>query len=342
MHAVNTDENFDLVIHRVGNSGRQENLHLSKTLTFYPPELTDSLYGFFLKPFKTEEYYHFTGLNENPVFQCAKDIFEDPTQLLSNSEKIAQRLYAVSGNPKTEGGTLFIAFFPDAVIEGEHAKVIGIFKVDDKNPVIKAIYNENNFTLDAETAVLLDKMNKGSLIFELEEEDGYILTSFDKGRGEDFGIWADEFLQIKQRTDDFYDTENALTLCKSYVMDQMPEEFEVNRVDQADLLNKSVDFFKENETFEIGNFAENVLEQDELKKSFENYKEHFEEVYETDFNDHFEISPGAVKKHARFFKSIIKLDKNFHIYVHGNRRMIEQGVDDNGKKYYKLYYEAEN
>ena len=68
----------------------------------------------------------------------------------------------------------------------------------------------------------------------------------------------------------------------------------------------------------------------------------YEEVYEVDVNDHFEISKNAVKKQARFFKSIIKLDKNFHIYVHGNRKMIEQGVDDEGKKYYKLYYDAEN
>ncbi|MFA5619793.1 MAG: nucleoid-associated protein [Weeksellaceae bacterium] len=342
MHAINTDESFDLVIHRVGNSGRQESLYLSKTLTFYDPELTEPLYGFFLKPFKTDEYFQFTEREENPVFHAVKNIFEDPTQLLSNSESIASQLYSVSGNPKTPGGTLLVVFFPDAVMEGEHTKVIGIFKIDDKNPLIKAFPAENNYSLNLETALLLDKMDKGCLIFNQDEENGFTISSFDKGKGEDFGIWADEFLKIRQREDEFYDTENVLNLCRSYVMDQMPEEFEVNRVDQADLLNKSVDFFKENETFRIDDFTDHVLQQEELKQSFENYKQRYEDVYETEVSKQFDISKGAVKKNARFFKSIIKLDKNFHIYVHGNRNMIEQGTDEQGKKYYKLYYDSEN
>ena len=57
------------------------------------------------------------------------------------------------------------------------------------------------------------------------------------------------------------------------------------------------------------------------------------------WQDNFEISAQAVKQQARAFKSVLKLDKNFHIYIHGNREMIEQGIDENGRKYYKIYYE---
>jgi hypothetical protein len=32
---------------------------------------------------------------------------------------------------------------------------------------------------------------------------------------------------------------------------------------------------------------------------------------------------------------------NFHIYAHGNRTLIEQGIDENGK-FYKIYYQEEN
>ena len=49
----------------------------------------------------------------------------------------------------------------------------------------------------------------------------------------------------------------------------------------------------------------------------------------------------AVKKQARVFKSVLKLDKNFHIYIHGNRELIEQGVEKDGRKFYKLYFESE-
>jgi hypothetical protein len=47
------------------------------------------------------------------------------------------------------------------------------------------------------------------------------------------------------------------------------------------------------------------------------------------------------EKQARSFKSVIKLDKNFHIYIHGDRNLIEQGEDNKGK-YYKVYYQEEN
>ena len=38
--------------------------------------------------------------------------------------------------------------------------------------------------------------------------------------------------------------------------------------------------------------------------------------------------------------TIIKLDKNFHIYIHGDRQKLAQGEDENGK-YYMLYFEKE-
>ena len=58
-------------------------------------------------------------------------------------------------------------------------------------------------------------------------------------------------------------------------------------------------------------------------------------------SDKFAINDAAVKKNARIFKSVIKLDKNFHIYIHGDRKLIQQGQDENGK-YYMLYFEEEN
>lgn len=41
-------------------------------------------------------------------------------------------------------------------------------------------------------------------------------------------------------------------------------------------------------------------------------------------------------------KSVIKLDKNFHIYIHGSHDLIHQGIDpDTGKKFYKIFYDNE-
>jgi hypothetical protein len=64
---------------------------------------------------------------------------------------------------------------------------------------------------------------------------------------------------------------------------------------------------------------------------------------EIELPDNFDISVQAVKKQVRVFKSVLKLDKNFHVYIHGDKSLIEKGVDEKtGKKYYKIYYDEEN
>jgi len=50
-----------------------------------------------------------------------------------------------------------------------------------------------------------------------------------------------------------------------------------------------------------------------------------------------------VQKQQKLFKSVLKLDKNFHVYIHGRRDLIERGYDEAvGKKFYKLYYDEES
>ena len=64
-------------------------------------------------------------------------------------------------------------------------------------------------------------------------------------------------------------------------------------------------------------------------------------VFELQLENSFDVNQTAVKKQGRAFKSVIKLDKNFHIYIHGNRNLVEQGEDEHGK-YYKLYFQEES
>lgn len=77
-------------------------------------------------------------------------------------------------------------------------------------------------------------------------------------------------------------------------------------------------------------------------RSFRQFDQAYRSEHEMDISDSFEINAQAVRKQARVFKSVLKLDKNFHIYIHGNRDLIEQGVDEKGRKFYKIYYEEEN
>ena len=83
------------------------------------------------------------------------------------------------------------------------------------------------------------------------------------------------------------------------------------------------------------------MADDEVINSFNAFKTQYEHERDYVLSDDFAINDAAVKKNARLLKSIIKLDKNFHIYVHGDRKKLQQGQDENGK-YYMLYFEEEN
>ena len=77
--------------------------------------------------------------------------------------------------------------------------------------------------------------------------------------------------------------------------------------------------------------------------AFENYKEKYVEENAINTYGEFDISPMAVKSAKGAFKSVLKLDKNFHIYIHGNHDMIERGYDEGTQmNYYKVFFTKES
>ena len=63
---------------------------------------------------------------------------------------------------------------------------------------------------------------------------------------------------------------------------------------------------------------------------------------EISIEDNFEISENAVNKQVKGLKSVVKLDENFHIYIHGDNQMIKRGYDNaSGLYYYQLFFKEE-
>ena len=93
----------------------------------------------------------------------------------------------------------------------------------------------------------------------------------------------------------------------------------------------------------MGEFEKEILPQPDLKESFRDYRQTYNDKMDLTAIDDFEISPTAVKKNQKFMKSVVKLDKNFHVYVHGRHDYVEKGYDEEkGLKFYKLYYTNED
>jgi hypothetical protein len=130
---------------------------------------------------------------------------------------------------------------------------------------------------------------------------------------------------------------------KNFVQEKLDETFELEKADKIDLMNKSMNYFKEKETFVQEEFEEEVLGNPQAIALFQDFKAGFEDEFDSPFQASFEIADKAVKKMESSYKSVLKLDKNFHIYVHGKREYLEKGYDeDKGMNYYKVYFENES
>ncbi len=336
-----------VAIHHIGNSGKEEGIRISDSELRLREEINLLLSKYFLTPFKTNHYYnlhHETDLNLNEVFHFASAIFDDNSDFFNNTVNIARHLYTKSSHPNIKSGELYVTYFSDMILDGEEVDAVGIFKSESKETFLKVFPSENNYIIENEEGIDIRKLDKGCLIFNTERENGYVCAIIDNtGKNNDAHYWYDEFLKVKERNDEFYQTRDTLDLCRQFVSDKLPDVFDVDKPAQAELLNKSMKFFKEKDNFEMEEFVSEVFVDNEVINTFNEYRKDFEAERQLKLPDNFDISEHAVRKQARVFKSILKLDKNFHVYIHGNRENIERGYDDTrNMHYYKIYFEEEN
>lgn len=331
-------------VHIVGNAAKQEGLTLSdEPLHLHDEHIHRLLLKYFLSGFNTHEFFEFTFSNNdlslNAVHQFVQRIFAEPDAFHTASMDIARHLYSASQHPNIKAGDLYVAHISDIVIGEKLSKAVGIFKCENKETYLKL----QNFDLTSDEGINLSKLDKGCLILEAEEGEGYAILVVDQSNKSEAQFWKQDFLNIKPVSDDYHHTQNFMNLTRQYVADQLDEEFSVSKADQIDLLNRSMDFFKSREQFNKAAFETEVLGNVDVIESFRNFEKTFQSHHELDVADDFQISAHAVKQQAKVYKTVLKLDKNFHVYIHGNRQLIEKGYDETvGKHYYKLYFDEES
>lgn len=339
-----------LVIHQIGCKPEGEPVRFSRS----PYNLeSDELVGgilipYFFKPFKTEAYFNFTHVSEdvtqNAIYQIASAVFANETSFYDASLQLAELLYQTSNHPMIKGGEFYLAIFRNCVVDGEIVDALGIFKSENKETFLKVYLKDQSFELGAQEGINVKRLDKGCLIFNTEHEHGFKVCSIDNiNKGNEARFWREDFLGLKPREDNYYFTNNYLKLCRDFVDDVYNEDNNATRADQIDMLNRSIEFFNKKDNFSETDFAKEVIRQPEVMDAFNEYKTFFESEKALPLRSEFDISKSAVQGEKKFFKSILKLDKNFHVYVHGKKNYIEKGYDpDKGLNFYKLFFEVEH
>ncbi len=320
---------------------KEESEGPSLIISEFSPSDEETLKKIFLKSFQTTtttyQFHHEVDLDLNVLLQLSTRI-QHNENVSEAYDGILRHLKASSRHPNIKDGDVFILRFSELIIGSEIIDGLGIFKIENKDMYLETPDWTKEPTLLLKEGIGEKKLDKACLV--LFTPDQPTVLAYDNNSSEAV-YWKNDFIQVDFKRDHINNTNHFLQMTKSYITEQLPEEFEVSKADQIDLLNKSIGYFKGHEEFDKVEFEQEVFGDAEAIKSFRYFDNQYQDEMDLELMDNFKIASNSVKKQARIFKSVLKLDKNFHVYIHGNRNLIEKGEEADGRKYYKIYYENE-
>lgn len=342
LHSTQIDA---LCVHKVGNKSRGETLFLSSGPLKISIEQAAILKEYFLRPFREKEeiYYHFShevDLEFHDLYVAVNEMLSEPDQVSEMSKKIAQRLFQQSEHPHIKSGEVYIAYLSDMIVDHQKVSGVGIFKSESKHNFLQFDQSRDELQMIIQQGVSVSKLDKGCLIFNLDEDKGYRILSIDNNRY-DAKYWLDKFLGVELTMNDAFFTKNYLKLCYNFAKDVVfPAE---DKKEEVLFVNKAVDHFAKNDNFQESDFLNEVIEDPQLVNKFHLYKEEKGKKYSVEDVSSFPIANAAIHQVQKSFKNTINLDTNVQIkmnFVNPEMagKIIEKGWDEERGMYYYLVY----
>lgn len=337
-----------IIVHQVGNKSLGEAIHYSnEPMLFRDDFVKESLLRYFLTPFKTDIYYHFKPdrVDFMSVEKIATELFTNRSGFNIWSNELARLLYNQTMHPKIKGGEFYVCYFKDVMVDGELVDALGLFKTENKETFLKTVPIGDQLTVNAESGININKLDKGCLIFNTEQQTGYKIAIIDTNTkvAEIALYWIEDFLKATLKPGQYYHTKNFIDIARGFCEEILTEANGVSPEDKNRLLNEAVAHFKNKDKFNATEFEREVLKEPSVIEAFKDYQADFAKRMNVAVADEFDVSGTAVKKNAKYMRTVVKLDMNFHIYIHARHDYVEKGYDEEkGLKYYKLYYVNED
>ena len=281
------------------------------------------------------EFFHESDLGLNEVYTYVNSIFDQEDSFLEQSKNIATHLNSSSAHPAIKNGELFIGLFDNCILTtGATKKALAIVKIEDKEIFLDVKNDEEKVFVNGIDGINVKKANNMAIIVDMGADEQPLVFIKTKKK-EDVVYWQERFLKIKVSDEYYHKTNLALTEVKKYIL----KEESYSNPEKLELLNKTLDYFRNEEEFHANNYIETVFENADgaQKDIIVNTVKPYETV----------ISESAIMKAEKSFKRKIKLDSNIEIQVnvHNIEQMndlIEVGYDEEtNRKFYKIYFEEE-
>ena len=330
-------------LHHIGSKVIDEGVTLSERSLQLDEESRKNLFSYCFSSFKEGELYcfgHELGLEYNEVYSCVKKVFSNKESLVEQSQNLARVLYEHSEHPGIKSGVFIGVYFSDCEVNGYITDAIGLYKCENLTSFLSLQCSGNGAEISTLHGLDLKHVDKAALIFNVDPNEGYQLAIIDNTNRSDAKYWVDDFLQVRPKADEYHQTRAVLNAAKGFITKSMPAD--TTQGEKAELMDRTLRYFQENETFDINVFSSEVIADEQLSSDFSEYMGTYMAKNDIEVPDCFAISGSAVKKSSRSMKSVIKLDKNFHIYVHGGAGLIKKGYDEaTGMEYYQLFFKKE-
>ena len=243
-------------------------------------------------------------------------------------------------HPKIKGGEFYTCYFKDCNVDGVICDAIGLFKTENKDTYLKVFQHMDNFDVECDNGININKLDKGCIIFNYKKDDGYKILTVDSNRY-DARYWLEHFLSVDAFEDENFITKKYLKFCQSFAKDVVfPAE---DKKEEVMFMNRSVNYFAKNDQFEETNFLNEVLDNPDLIPEFKNYKVDKGEKYSIEDVTTFPIANSAVSDARKSIKNVINLDTHIQIKLdfinpESAEKYVEKGWDEEKQMYYYLVY----
>lgn len=338
----------EFVVHLLDTTADSKSIHYSKSLL----ELSDDeeksiLLKNCIDGYKEPFYFQFQNLsfseNQNIIWQNCQKVFDGENTLYEASIPISKYLFNKIQLKECHASYFMFCKINDILVDDELIDAIALVRYESKEQFIRFDQQNGIFKLNMEAGYLLSKFDQACLILNQNHENGFKILNHNRDLKSEVGkIWNEEFLQMIPLGNDYTYTTDYIKITSGFLKNKKLVNDLIDKTEEGSILNRSFDYFKNNKKFEEDDYKSEVLQDKKVINAFDQYKESWQEKSNKPLTSTFDVSEFALNKQSKVFRSVIKLDRNFHIYVHGDQTKIMKGVDDEGKKYYILYYNEES
>lgn len=278
-----------IIIHQVGNGGREELCLFSENSTTPSASLESLLLEHYLLPLtELEDTFEFNmdelsdeasataeSFNSdkdqitNLIADYSERIFTDRDSFQKVSIDIAKHLYSVTNHPNISGGDFIIILFSgifssiedsSEALSFEPSFALGIFKVESKDDYLDIFDNHGTLEFVEKEGISLKDIQKGALIFAHD----YSVLAIDslKKRTK---YWHDDFLNLKPKQ-----TEVAELKASKELYQGLSKRIEApnQRLEFNQRLEAHLDEHEEIKFSDLENYSRSFVEEPDIHRVF--------------------------------------------------------------------------